>query len=347
MLNDANNLVSPVTGGKMTLKWNLEEVEFRKEKIKVWYPFYECEDTGNHFTTTESDNIWCRQMRHQYCQRYGIPYTDEIISLRESYNLSAQKMSLLLGFGENQWRKYEQGEIPNVSNGRLIRTAMNPRMMLDLVESARKLLTDREYRTIREKVSTTLATPEDLFIKEYSTRRLFPMKRGMENGFAPLSLDRLKNVLLLVLEKCAQPANEMWIAKMNKMLFFIDFLSYRERGIAITGLSYRAIAHGPVPERWERVYSEFDEIGQESREARDFEGQVLVANAKADTSALDSEELQIIDYVCNKLKGYSTRELSEIAHREKAWKNHQTDQEIIPFSDAFSLESLDYLLTLG
>ena len=35
---------------------------------------------------------------------------------------------------------------------------------------------------------------------------------------------------------------------LNKVLFYIDFQSYRERGIAISGLAYNAIDFGPVPQ---------------------------------------------------------------------------------------------------
>jgi hypothetical protein len=41
----------------------------------------------------------------------------------------------------------------------------------------------------------------------------------------------------------------VFCTKMNKLLFYIDFLSYRQRGIAITGLCFRAIDFGPVPDR--------------------------------------------------------------------------------------------------
>lgn len=64
----------------------------------------------------------------------------EIVAVREKYGLSAAKMAAILGFGPNQWRKYEQEEIPSVSNGRMIRSIMNPKVFLDMVESAREVL---------------------------------------------------------------------------------------------------------------------------------------------------------------------------------------------------------------
>ena len=35
-----------------------------------------------------------------FCEKYGVPYTDEIVAIRRRYGISAQKkMSLILGIG--------------------------------------------------------------------------------------------------------------------------------------------------------------------------------------------------------------------------------------------------------
>lgn len=336
MLRNDKDMTSPITGGRMTLNFEWRDIEYRKETFRVMVPFYRCEDTGNQFTTTESDGVWCRQLHQLYCLKHGIPYTDEIIALRERYGLSAQKMALILGFGENQWRKYEQEDIPNVSNGRVIRSAMNPKVMLDFVESARGVLTDREYDAAKKKVQTIIDKREDRRILEYETKRVFAYGRGIENGFAQVSLERLKNVMLFVLEHC----EDVWTTKMNKLLFYIDFLSYRERGMAISGLSYRAIEFGPVPERWERVYSQFDEIRQEVREIGEYEGQVLVATKKTDESMFTEEELMLMKRVCDELGNCSSRQISELSHQEKGWIECHGTHQIIPYDNAFMLKGL-------
>lgn len=336
MLRNDKDMTSPITGGRMSLNFEWRDIEYRKEKFRVMVPFYRCEDTGNQFTTTESDGVWCRQMHQQYCLKYGIPFTDEIIALRERYGLSAQKMSLILGFGENQWRKYEQEEVPSVSNGRVIRSAMNPKVMLDFVESAKGVLTDKEYEAAKAKVQAVIERREDWRIEEYETKRVFAYGRGVENGFGQVSLRRLKNVMLFVLEHCG----EVWTTKMNKLLFYIDFMSYRERGIAITGLSYRAIDFGPVPERWERVYSQFDEIRQEVRAVGEYEGNVLKASARADETLFDEDELQIMAQVCERLGKCSSRQVSELSHQEKAWLECHDEHRMIPFEDAFALKGM-------
>ena len=81
-----------------------------------------------------------------------------------------------------------------------------------------------------------MADSERYKIEEYETNRVFRSVRGAGNGYAPLSLCRLKNLMLYLLENI----QEVWCTKMNKLLFYIDFLSYRENGMAISGLSYKA-----------------------------------------------------------------------------------------------------------
>ena len=46
---------SPFTGGNVSLRQENSELVFRKEKFRYTYLYYECEDTKEHFTTTEID----------------------------------------------------------------------------------------------------------------------------------------------------------------------------------------------------------------------------------------------------------------------------------------------------
>ena len=78
----------------------------------------------------------------------------------------------------------------------------------------------------------------------------YTVQRGADNRYAQLSLPRLKNIMHSVLKKCSN----VWCTKMNKLLFYIVFLSYR------------AIDYGPVPEKWDKIYSECPEVTQEIRQ---------------------------------------------------------------------------------
>lgn len=329
-------MISPYTGKEMKAVYETRTWNYRGEEYEYIHTSYRCEDTGELFTTCESDDAGFFQVTNQYRVKYGIPFSDEIVAIRNRYGVSASKMSAILGIGANQWRLYESGEVPSVSNGRMIRSIMNPKVFLDLVESARQVLSDKEYMSISEKVKTVISQAKEYHTDNYERKRIFRTVRGQENGYSPLSLSRLKTVILMVLNECG----EVFCTKMNKLLFYIDFLSYQQRGMAITGLAYRAFDYGPVPDRWDKVYSEFDEIHQEPRLIGECEGNVLIAESTPDDNVLTEAEKNIIYIVCERFKNSTSREISEISHNEPAWKKYHETHARIPFSEAFSLKAI-------
>lgn len=327
---------SPFTGKVMKRVYEKSTWNFRGEQYEYEHIAWLCEDTGEQFTDDASDMASFVQVTNQYREKYGIPYTDEIVALRNRYGLSAAKMAMILGIGINQYRLYEQGEVPSVSNGRLIRSIMNPKVMQVMVESSRGELTGNEYEKVMEKIKSVIAKGDNYKIEQHEIGRVFCKTRGRDNGYAQLSLDRLKNTMLYVLEYCG----DVWCTKMNKLLFYIDFMAYRERGFAITGLSYRAIDFGPVPERWDKVYSEFQEIRQDFQKIGEYDGVILKAKGKADTSLFTEEELGIIGVVCERFGKMSSRKISGLSHEEVAWTEYHVNHELIPFDTAFQLRAI-------
>ena len=321
------------SGKPMRVVYEPDTMTYRGEKYDCIYITYHDDERGESYTTTESDTVWYNQVTNQYRERHGIPYQDEIIALRERYGLSAAKMSLILGFGANQYRLYEEGEVPSESNGKMIRSAMNPKVFLDLVRSSRHQLTDKELVKITAKVEDVIAQSEGWHDEQWAIGRLFRSGRGLANGFAPLSTSRLKNLLLYVLNQMG----ETFQTKMNKVLFYIDFLSFRERGMAISGLAYQAIEFGPVPQRWDRVYSAFDEVQEQLRLVQGQECMSLLAGCEADMSGFSEAEMAVIDEVCGKMKKMTSRAATKMSHDEPVWNDHVGKAETIPFSEAFSL----------
>ena len=123
------------TGKPMRVVYRPETMTFRGEKFNCVYMSFRDDELNEGFTTTESDSIWYNQVTNQYREKHGIPYQDEIIATRERYGVSASKMSLILGFGTNQYRLYEEGEVPSESNGKMIRSATIRQMILFIVFS--------------------------------------------------------------------------------------------------------------------------------------------------------------------------------------------------------------------
>ena len=236
------------------------------------------------------------------------------------------KMAMILGFGTNQYRLYEMGEVPSESNGKMIRSAMNPQVFLDLVRSTRSQLTDKEYAKIITRVDEVIKASERWQDELKETKRLFRTERGMVNGFAPLSTDRLKNLLLYLLRQMGETSP----TKMNEVLFYIDFFSYRERGMAISGLAYQSLELGPAPQRWKRVYSAFDEVEVQLKLVHGQESTRLKADVEADMGGFYAEEMAVIDTVCEKMKRITSKEVAKMggeAHGLAGALKHSATEE--------------------
>lgn len=328
---------SPFTGKEMKLVYEKRTSNFRGEEYEFEHTAWLCEDTGEQFTTDESDTASFLQVTNQYRAKYGIPYTDEIISVRKRYGISAAKMSLILGIGVNQYRLYEQGEVPSVSNGRMIRSVMNPKVMLEMVESSRNEMSLTDYEKIVNKVKSVIADSEAYKLGQYESKWLFAVPRGAGNGYAQQSIDKLKNILLYFIEK----SGGVFFTKMNKLLFYADFVAYRQTGKGITGLAYKAIQHGPVPVRWDRIYSFYDEINQEIVQFSDGRaGTKLVSKLSPDMTGFDEDELKVLEFVCERFKSETPTQISETSHQEEAWKQNIDSDQLINYEMAFTLKAI-------
>lgn len=328
---------SPFTGKEMKLVYEKRTSNFRGEEYEFEHTAWLCEDTGEQFTSDESDTASFLQVTNQYRAKYGIPYTDEIISVRKRYGISAAKMSLILGIGVNQYRLYEQGEVPSVSNGRMIRSVMNPKVMLEMVESSRNEMSLTDYEKIVNKVKSVIADSEAYKLGQYESKWLFAVPRGAGNGYAQQSIDKLKNILLYFIEK----TGGVFFTKMNKLLFYADFVAYRQTGKGITGLAYKAIQHGPVPVRWDRIYSFYDEINQEIVQFSDGRaGTKLVSKLSPDMTEFDEDELKVLEFVCERFKSETPTQISETSHQEEAWKQNIDSDQLINYEMAFTLKAI-------
>lgn len=330
----AQTIVSPFTGGVAMLLHEPSTLLFRKELFHYVHQFYECQDTHERFTTTEIDEANLSQVYNQYRAKYGIPFPEEIKRIRQHYALSATKMSEILGFGENQYRLYENGDMPSEANGKVLMSIMNPEIFRIFVDNARGQFSDEEFAKLLGKAESWKTEKFSPVVIDYVFGK---SRRDINNGYTALSITKLKNILLYFIEK----GHGVFITKMNKLLFYTDFISYRECGKGMTGLKYKAIQFGPVPIRWDRIYSFYDEIHQEIVQlSNDREGTMLVSNLSPVMADFNDEELEILSTVHQRFEKESPTQISDTSHKEEAWNKYFNTDLPISFEMAFTLKAL-------
>jgi len=310
---------SPFADCQAQLKRKKMKAEYRGESFEFERVYYECEETKETFTTSDQSEINSNQVFNQYRERHGIPYPDELKSFRNKYGISAQNMSRILGLGINQYSKYENGEVPSLSSGKMLSLVISsPEVFANFVE-------DEELKNRILSTSHQEATAKNLIFSGY--------KRGIYNGFAVQSVEKLKNVISFFVGAMG----ETYQTKMNKLLFYADFDCYRETGQSITGLSYKALPYGIVPSHFEKIYALTDGI---ECIPDDMGGVKITSDSKANMELFSEKEKESLNKVCAKFKDYSCREISKTNHEESVWKKYNGSNQYINFTEAFSLSTI-------
>ena len=125
--------------------------------------------------------------------------------------------------------------------------------------------------------------------------------------------------------------------KLNKLLFYIDFDSYRLLGSPITGATYQHLDEGPAPRQLlverNRLLENSDAI-MEHRDRFSRIQQRLVARREPVLDSFSSEELKVIENVLNKFRAYNAQEITEFSHEEWGWRVTENNEDI-PYEAAW------------
>ncbi|MGB3079795.1 MAG: type II TA system antitoxin MqsA family protein, partial [Saprospiraceae bacterium] len=147
-----NKVECPYCDGTATLKYEARDITYKKEPFSVKAHYYQCEKCLEEFTTTETDTLTMVQVHNLYREKHGIPFPDEIASIRETYGLSAASMSEVLGLGVNGYSIYERGEIPTTAIGKLILSAANPWVFKDMLLGVMDVLNTTAFNRAMDSV---------------------------------------------------------------------------------------------------------------------------------------------------------------------------------------------------
>jgi len=149
--------------------------------------------------------------------------------------------------------------------------------------------------------------------------------------------DRFRELLLYVAAKCATHPR-FGATKLNKILFYSDFMAYLRLGSPITGVEYQKLEHGPAP----RLLTPIKRDMIEKRELAEqpkllFSGRTqkrLINLRQPDLSIFEPTQIALVDYVIDRLQHMTADEVSEFSHQEIGWKVAFLG-ETIPYATAF------------
>lgn len=332
---------SPITGKPMTLAKEHRSMEFRKETFDVVFHFYKCEDSGEPFTTTALDEVNLNQVYNQYRDKFNIPFPDEINRIRSKYGLSATKMSDILGLGTNSYRLYESGEMPSIANAKLIRMVDEPSVFMEMVrlcttvdEKTKAKLMHQVQNLIEEKSRSGFESD----LKEYL---LGSHLADIYSGYRNPSLEKFTEMVVYFAER-----SEPFKTKMNKLLFYADFLMFKQTCYSISGVRYHAINNGPVPDKYESIFeylannNEFEKHFTEFPNGSSGEQFRPRADRPFNAELFTEDELLTLEKVASAFEKTSATDIVQLSHLENAWRDNEKGKRAIRYDYAFELTQI-------
>ena len=322
----------------------IHEVEERKRLVtiplkgdKVTYEerFYFCvnsDNEENEFEIGSMTNENLLNARNAYRVKHGLLTSEEIVAIRENYGLSQVDLARLLGWGEATISRYESKAIQDEAYDTMLRLIKdNPLQALDFLKKNADKFSGPKRFEVRSKIVEKL----DSYGKEYLTRQAFEGEYANfeelsdSNGFVLLNIDKLEAVISYI----AEEVSNLFKVKLMKMLWYVDALSYKESGSAITGLVYRHNEMGALPIGHYSLMN-LENLNVREEVSINYDSMLHVYPSKGmDYSVLSNGDKKILDAVIKKFKNYKAKEIVDYMHEEKAYRETNPG-DIIPFSMA-------------
>lgn len=146
--------------------------------------------------------------------------------------------------------------------------------------------------------------------------------------------DKYKQMILEYLKLQQSPTHNGKLpkTKLAKLLYFADFAYFYEHLESMSGMQYRRIQFGPVPDSYFRALAELEEQGyisvEESGEAKLVS--ITSAGRKTSLENLSSEEVNLMHKISEKWKNARTKEIVAFSHEQLPYKLCG-DSEFIPY----------------
>ncbi len=155
-------------------------------------------------------------------------------------------------------------------------------------------------------------------------------------------MNRTENLMLYI---CDKLKNEETFGSIvfNKVLYYIDNISYLDRGVKISDFDYIKQGNGPTPEpsQFLGVRDNLQMSGMLKIEQRPYWGKIKkvpVNRVEPDMSKFSSEEIEIINRVIEMLRETNGSDASFITHKEMSWQVSNNYEKLPLFTFLLSHE---------
>lgn len=310
----------------------MENVIFKDEEVSFLATYEYCSSADEFLETEEMIKANSLAMKDAYRKKAGLLTSGEIIAIREKYGISQKDFSEVLNWGKATITRYENNQVQDRAHDDVLRKIdSDPKWFLEMLKRAKGRISEKAFNKYYHETSEQFKKKRNQYLSDSIQAIYADFQDENLRGGAELNLNKVVemiNYLALKLKRLHK-------VKLMKMLWYSDNLHYKRNGISISGLVYRALTMGAVPEGYDQIVLldgvNFDTVWYGENVAYRFK-----PSPGFEIKELTQSEIKALDDVILQLGNLITDEIVHKMHREEAYRCTESNC-IIPFSYAEKL----------
>lgn len=259
------------------------------------------------------------KLKDAYREKEGLLTSEQISGIRGKYGISQHDMCMLLGWGGKTITRYESHQVQDKAHDTILRKIdQDPEWFIVLLNEAKANFSVTTYKRYLKVANALYECNRDLYLRKAIEANYARFQGNQKlQGNTELSLNRTVD-LIRYFASSPQVTN-LYKVKLMKMLWYADALSYKKRGMAITGLVYQALPMGAVPVGHNAIL-DLKDVPCEEIEMGENIAYHFILKGNQEYHFLTETDRDVLEYVIAKLGKMNTNEIVTFMHNEQAYQ---------------------------
>ncbi len=315
-----------------------ETFNIRGDEISITSKVEHCTNCGEFFASTEDEEYNITQAYKAYREKHNLLQPGEIRDIRGKYEIGQRALSKLLGWGEITIHRYESGSLQDNAHNQVLKFISQPENFKEIFDNSRGKLSANLAEKVHKRLERLLNEKSEQRIYSWIESLFNDSREDIFSGYKFFDLERFE-IATQYFCRCLDFVSK---TKLNKLVWYFDFLSFKENSISATGLVYEHMHYGPTPVHYQSLLDYLESHGNIEvceiilNEEKNIIGDYFKCTTEPDISIFNVKERECLIRVCEIFSHMNAKQISEFSHTEDAWKNTEF-KEIISYEWATSL----------
>ena len=314
----------------------VEHTCFKKIEVEYTAEYFLCDLAEELYMDENLIELNDMSMKDAYRRIKGLLTAQEIRNIRLQYEITQTDLCTLLGWGGKTITRYEGHQVQDKAQDSILKKLkQDPEWFLELLEEAKHKFSMEVFEKYYNAALNLYKKNQDKYLRKFLETKYAGYRTYIwYNGNTILNLDKVVD-LICYLANSVQ-VTDLYKMKLMKLIWYVDFLSYKLRNHAMTGLVYQILSRGAVPVGHDAM------IGLEGISYVEIENGTGIDYQfcrieKKEYLYLSKEDKIIIDVVVNKLGNRSKDEIGILMQKEQAVQETE-ERAIVLYSYAQYLQ---------